>query len=485
MLDLEALATKVGAYRIGDVTALDNRSVLQRVQTYRRRFGGIAQLVDARDMNRRVPSGSYEVSRKYDGEFTAIRVMGGQAFTINLGGTVRHGFGALEEAAALTTRAGLEDVTFAAELYVDKGGARERVHDVTRVARGPKNQADVDSLRLAIFDVIDVGGVTPAAFEDSWATIQAVFREGVTAHPVLSRSGVTLEALADEVERVIDAEGAEGLMARSDATGIFKIKRRHSVDLVVLGFSEGTEDRADMLHDMLVGVVRSDGAYQVLTKVGGGFSEEDRKKYFSRLGNHVVPSDYAEVNSAHVAYKMVDPHLVIEVSCLDIISLRGRNTPIERMVLNYEDGRWSAVRSMPLASLISPTFLRERGDKKPSPESVSIRQITDLVAVDNADSTVDDLQLPKSSVLKRRVATKDLRGNTGVRKVMLWATNKAAVSDDYPAYVVYSTDFSPNRAEKLKRELRVTNDRDQADGLYREFCERAFKTGWEIHSDSE
>jgi hypothetical protein len=480
MLDLEALDSKFGAYRVGNVTALDNRSVLQRVQTYRRRFGGIAQLVDARDLAKRIPSGNYEVSRKYDGEFTAVRVQNGQAFSINLGGTVRHGYAALAEAARLTEEAGLDDITFAAELYVDKNGSRERVHDVTRVARGPKTQEDVDSLRLAVFDVIDVSGATPSAFEDSWATVAYVFASGSLVHPVRSRSEVTLDGLQDEVERVIDAEGAEGLMARSDDTGIFKIKRRHSVDLVVLGFSEGTEDRADMLHDMLVGVVRADGAYQVLSKVGGGFSEDDRRAYFARLERHVVPSDYAEVNSDHVAYKMVDPHLVIEVSCLDIISLRARNTAIERMVLNFEGGRWAAVRSMPLASLISPTFLRERDDKTPTPSSVSIRQITDLVAVENADSTVDDLQLPKSSVLKRTVATKVLRGNTGVRKVMLWETNKSDVSDAYPAYVVFSTDFSPNRADKLKREVRVTSDRNQAELLFAEFCDKAFKSGWLI-----
>ena len=45
----------------------------------------------------------------------------------------------------------------------------------------------------------------------------------------------------------VEKEGAEGVVVRSPSAGLFKIKPRHSLDLAVVGFSEGIDDRANVL----------------------------------------------------------------------------------------------------------------------------------------------------------------------------------------------------------------------------------------------
>ena len=49
----------------------------------------------------------------------------------------------------------------------------------------------------------------------------------------------------------------------------FKTMPRHNLDVAVIGFSESAGDRAGLLHDMLVAVLRREGTFHVLGRVGG------------------------------------------------------------------------------------------------------------------------------------------------------------------------------------------------------------------------
>jgi hypothetical protein len=283
------------------------------------------------------------------------------------------------------------------------------------------------------------------------------------------------------MERFTDwviGEGSEGVVVRHDQAGWFKVKLRHNIDCAVIGFSEGTDERKGMLHDLLVAVVRPDGTFQELTRVGGGFSEEDRRAIAAELRKRIVPSDYVAVNNDYVAYEMIRPGMVIEISCLDMIAERTRGGPVKRMVLDWDGKRYSAVVRMPLVSVISPQFIRIRDDKQPVPEDVGIKQVTDLVNVADAEKPAHADDAPASELLEREVYVKTMRGNKMVRKLLLWKTNKTERAD-FPAYVVYLTDFSPNREEPLKREIRVASNERTARSLFEKMAKEYFITGWE------
>jgi ATP dependent DNA ligase C terminal region len=275
-------------------------------------------------------------------------------------------------------------------------------------------------------------------------------------------------------------EGGEGVVARSEKFGWYKIKPRHSIDVAVIGYSHGIEDRADMLHSLLLGLVREDGTYHVIGRTGGGFSDEQRLTMPVELSKLVATSTYAEVNSDRVAYKMLKPGLVAEISCLDIISETSDGSTIDRMVIewNAATSSWAGVRRLPFASIISPQFERLRTDKLPCFEDTGPSQLTRIVELPDDAVGVTGLHLPKAEVIKRAIATKELKGKVMVRKLLLWKTNKEQLSPDYPAYVLLLTDFSPNRKTPLEREIRVSASLEQIETYWTTWSTENFVKGW-------
>jgi hypothetical protein len=487
VLDGSLLEFKLGQYRVGPATALSDPQLLARVQEYRRLTSARMYPLDRGDVRQKLPKADYFVSRKVDGEFTVLIYNGGEVFTLNPGGTVRTGLPVIEEAARLLSKAKVQRAMIAGELYALVDDRRPRVHDVVTVARQPKDEADLNRLRFAVFDIMPLDGAVAGPYADTWKTIGQWFGAGERVHPVETQSAGGPDDVEKLFEKWVVKEGAEGLVARSDTAGLFKIKPRHTLDVAVLGFTESTGDREGMLHDLLYGVMRRDGSLQVLSRVGGGFDDDQRRTMLADLKDMVVSSEYAEVNSDHVAYHMVQPEWVIEISCLDLISQTTRGAPVNRMVLDYQNNGskgYHVIRRLPLATVISPQFIRRREDKSVRPHDVRIDQVSSIVEVPLWDRDARKMSSPRSELLRRTVYTKVLKGETMVRKLVLWKTNKEADGDEFPAYVLHFTDFSPSRKAPLTREVRVSSSLDQMTSLWSGFLAENIKKGWELHSSS-
>jgi hypothetical protein len=342
-------------------------------------------------------------------------------------------------------------------------------------------------LQFAVFDLISLDGKTiEGEFQPTWNRITELFGGGQKIHPVEAREAADLNEIGKLFEQWVETEGGEGLVVRSETAGMFKIKPRHTLDAVVVGFTESVDDREGMMHDLLLAVRRADGSFQILTRVGGGFSEEERRAFLSDLKDITCESDYAEINSDHVAYQMVRPEWVVEISCLDLVSQTTRGGAINRMVLHWNEAsnKYQIIRRMPLVSVISPQFIRRREDKTPTVQDVRIEQVTAIVDVPMADRDARQFTLPQSELLKREVYTKEAKGEVMVRKFVLWKTNKED-NEDYPAYVLHYTDFSPNRKAPLAREVRVSDSEQQIQVLWEELKEANIKRGWDLHTSSE
>ena len=481
LLDQARFEVKLSDYAVGPATALSDPSIHTAAQDYRRGASSRMMPLGKDDIRYKVPSADYHVSRKVDGEFTVLNFVEGQAFSINPGGTVRIGLPWLEEAAELFQKAGIQNAQIAGELFVHNDKRRPRVHDVTNVARGPKSDAELESLRFAPFDIIELDGEPPSEqYASTYQTLESIFADSKMNVPVETRILGDDKAIKNLFEEWVEGEDAEGLVLRSDSAGIFKVKPRHTLDAVVVGFTESTDERVGMLHDMLVAVMRADGSFHILTRVGGGFSEDERRAMLSDLKDMVVESEYVEVNSDYVAYQMVKPEWVVEISCLDLISQTTRGSNINRMVVEFgEDAKeYRVVRRMPLVSVISPQFIRRREDKQPQFEDVQIKQVSDRVEVAMVDTDAKSFELPKSEMLKREVFTKVLKGETMVRKFVILKTNKEQSPEEFPAYVLHYTDFSPNRKEPLQRDIAVSSSEEQIKALLLEMKQDKIKKGW-------
>ena len=168
-----------------------------------------------------------------------------------------------------------------------------------------------------------------------------------------------------------------GRTARS--AGWFKLKLRHNIDAAIIGFSEGTEDRKGILHDLLVAVMRNDGTFHEFVASAEVLRKKTAGSFTTRWIRRVVPSDYVAVNNDYVAYEMIHPGPGDRDLVPDLIPETSKGDPVNRMVLDWDGKAYSALSRMPLASVISPQFVRIRDDKEANVEDVNIRQISDLV----------------------------------------------------------------------------------------------------------
>jgi hypothetical protein len=481
LLDTSALQMLLGSYGTGKASCMSDPFVPLKAQEYRRNLGARMIALDKVTVKEKFPQCDCHISRKIDGEFTLVLIDGKHCCSVNPGGVVRHGLPFMAEAAELLAKAKVKQMLLAGELYVSrKDSRRPRVHDVSRVARQPESQDDLESLSLAVFDILEIDGKpAPTRCNDVFKQIDAVFKSGKKIHPVETYKGKGLDDVMKWFEKWVDGDGAEGVVVRSDTGGLFKIKPRISVDVAVLGFTEGVDDRVGMLHDLLIGLMRQDNTFHVLGRVGGGFTEDQRRDWLSDLKDMAADSDYAEVNDS-VAYQMVRPEWVIEISCLDLIGQNTRGSRIDRMVLGYDQplNMYQSIRRLPLASPISPTFIRRREDKTIRHEHLRLHQIADVIEVPMLETNASQLTLPKSEILKREVFTKTLKGNLMVRKLLLWKTNKESDGGNFPAYVAYFTDFSPGRATPLEREIRISNSREQIEQLWEGMKVENIVKGW-------
>ncbi len=476
------LDTKQGEYRSGKAAqSIGDNSWLQTVRLRRRQLGRMMQAFDVEIAKKRIPDAEYFISRKIDGEFTCLLFQDGEAITMNPGGTVRAGAPFHTEAAEALQAAGIKRAIIAGELYVRRNDdQRPRVHDVVRVARSPSTQAEVDSLCFGIFNSYDLDGADfTMRYGDAMEQVEKLFPDGDRVHPVEFING-SREDVFERYQQWVVEEGAEGVVLRSDSAGVFKIKPKHSLDLAVIGFSEGVDDRSGMLHSMLLGIVRVNGDFQIVSRVGGGFSDQERRELLELLLPRAVESDYHEVNSDQVAYQMIEPGLVAEISCLDIVSRTSHGNTIDKMIVEWsaDKRRWSGVRRLPLGSIISPQYVRMRDDKKPDADSVSIAQLSDIAEIPESNVAATDLELPVSTIINRSSATKVLKGATMVRKLICWKTNKDEESRDFPAYVLHLTDFSPNRKAPLQHEICVSDSKEQIDTLFTEWEKKYYVRGW-------
>ncbi len=483
MIDIEVnhkkLQSKKGDYKAGDARHLADPAFLARAQEYRRSLSLSMKTLPESEISKVPRAKGIFVTRKYDGEFTLLGYDGKKVVSVNPGGTVRMGLPCYIEAEQLLKKAEIGSCLLAGEIYVrDENPEALAIHQVVRKLRAPSSEADLKKLGFAVFDILEIDGSSLSSVKDVFSGLSKLFGKGKLVHPVDNVTVNDHRAISEKFDEWVKREGNEGIVIRHDTLGLYKIKTRHNLDLAVIGFSVGTDSRKGMLHDLLTAVVRPDGTFQEIARVGGGFSDEDRRTIAGTLRKKIVPSEYVAVNNDLVAYEMVRPETVIEISCLDLITERARGGPINRMVLEWDGKRYKALSRLPLVSLISPQFIRIRDDKEAGVEDTSIRQLTQLVPVQEVESSADRAKQPGSELLKREVHVKSMKGNTMVRKLLMWKTNKEKTGD-FPAYVVYLTDFSPNRETPLERDVRFASTKALAENMFRDLAAENFIGGWE------
>src|SRR6185369_15664491 len=140
------METKLGDYAVANAHELTDPTSHHRTQEYRRLAGSRMMALGKDNIRKKLREVEYHVSRKADGK-------------------------------------------------------RARVHDVTRVVRQPESKADLNSLRFAVFDLMELDRKPIAQpYAETWKRIKKIFDNGELARPV---DGVFVKSTSD-VEKKFD-----------------------------------------------------------------------------------------------------------------------------------------------------------------------------------------------------------------------------------------------------------------------------------------
>lgn len=443
---------------------------IQAAIDYKKNVAGKFVLVEGAKLKQRIDGQRFAVTRKIDGHMQVVFYVDSQVFMLNASGKERaRGLKCLDAFVEAVKAAGLKQAIIAAELYLPRDGGRPRCGDVQAALADKRDQ-----LALAPFDIIELDGEAWKAehYADTHNKLCTIF-QNEQVKPVQMRNASSNDEVQQIYEEWVESEGAEGLVVHSEAPIVWKVKTRHTIDAAVIGYT--TADRG--IRDLMFAVRRPDGLFQMFALGSTGMTDDDRADIAKRLSEKHVESQYVLSDSRGIAYQMVKPGLVFEISVLELVA-RGNDDKIKmNPLLKYDEAQgWLMESTTPGVSVLGITLERERTDKQPNETDVRISQLTDICPFEELEG--GKAELAKSELLERHVYKKVSGEKVMLHKFLLWKTNKEQ-SGRYPAYIIYHTDFSSSRKELIKRDMLYSNDEQQIRDLLAAEIADNIKKGWE------
>ena len=439
---------------------------------YKKNIAGKFMLVEGAKMRSRIAGSEFWVTRKIDGHLQILFYCNGEVQLLNSRGIDKAGqLKCMDDAAGCLKTAGVKEAVVAAELYLPREGGRPRCADVQAALADPASR---DRLCLAPFDILSLEGnsFTGAPYGEVYAKLSEIFKCD-SVHPVQMMKASSMEDLQAIYDEWVECDGAEGLVVHSDCGIVSKVKPRHSIDAAVVGYTTGEQG----VRDLMFAVRHVDGAFQVFSVGSGGLSEDDRRSLAERLGAMNVESQYVLTDSRGIAYQMVRPEIVWEVSVLELVA-RGNDDKVRtNALIRYDDEKgWLHEGMTPGVSAFGLTLIRERDDKTPAPELIGVSQLIDLCPFEEPQAASGPMQ--ESTLLDRRVYRKRTGDKVMLHKFLIWKTNKDG-SGRYPAYIFYHTDYSSGRKDILKRDMAYAPTESGIRAILEEEVLSNVKSGWE------
>jgi len=426
--------SRTGTYYCSDTNAVTDQKVLGYTNDYKSKIAKRFINIPWTDLqNKKINLGNeIFTSVKRDGEFTMFVFREGQpSYFVNPNGRARWGLPVNLELEELLRSKQVKALCVVGELwFFDNTGKRTFVHDFLRASRTPESDADITHLVFDVFDIVELDN-TPMLdknFKERFDSLKRIFPMSELIHkesdplgnlihtkivdtsalwPIYQSWVGNKTAEADD-EAEIDAKvgGQEGMVLRTGISGKnFKVKPFYSIDAVIIGYLPNLEDDT-ILSTLLVALIRDDGNYQVLGKVGGGFTDLDRVKVREILKKEEIDEgDVIVVSGDGRKYKMVDPKHIIKIYYQELIQEESDGSQPKKLILKKEDGRWKRLSYVPFVSMRSARYVKQgddlfREDKGiPSDVSVGMNQITRLFPVEVASSIEQMAALPKSEIL--------------------------------------------------------------------------------------
>jgi len=452
--------------------------ILSMLQNYRRSVASAYSPVAPDDISDQIPKGEAYISKKIDGELWFLIQHGKDLALSNSKGKVIFGdFPILKEAkTSLKKSSGLRII--AGELYVDNGDKRTRASYLNK-SMGGGAKAKLDLLRFTAFDVLYADDKTFAMDEyiEKSDYLYSLFKGNKILTAIDTKIVNSSKDLLSQYEQWVTEENHEGMVVRSSSGRVFKIKPSFSIDAVIIGYTERSED-ATQVRSVALALMNENGVYQFIGSCGNIGSDKDRKALMKNLKKNQVDSSWRVTSNTGAMYRFVKPTLVVEIKATDIQSEDSMANSIEKMKLTFDESGWSAAGKSFAASLLHPVLLRTREDKEVNESDIRMTQLSDLCFI-NKSTSKKPVALPESEIIRREVYIKKVKDSMAVRKLVLFQTNKHKVDSDYPAFVLHWTDYSPSRKNPLSRQVRLAPTKKIAESQLESILLENIKAGWE------
>ena len=453
-----------------------DKEIIDKAKQYKKKIAGSFVLVDGNEISGKIAGSQFVATKKIDGSLYGLFFEDGAVLGVSTTGKIIRDIPCLTEAADQLKKHGITSAIIEAELYaVLEGGKRERVGDVSKALA---DKSLWDRLFLAPFDIVMLDGedYRKDSYIETIKELGSIF-DGKLVRPVEYREASSKDEVASIYREWVEEGGAEGIVLHSELPFVYKIKPHHTIDAVIVGFTCGEGDDSNAVRDIAVALMNEEGQLQVTGVTGNGFTNEQRTQLLKELEPMACQSEYIITDSRNVAFRMVKPSIVVEVSVGDFISEASDGTPKMNPLLAFSDSDgYLSEGNTPGVSALHMVFVRLREDKGFNESDIRISQVTDICPF-SQEKAVRLNGLPKSEVLAKRIFTKGSGEKIMVQKYVVWKTNKEE-SSLFPAYVFFYTDFSSGRKEMLKRDIRVSSDRDQIMAFMDDAIEQNVKKGW-------
>jgi len=374
----------------------------------------------------------------------------------------------------------------AGELFatVTRENDRPRVFDFLTISRNPGSYTDLERIHYDIFDIISINQVDllKISYKTRILLCKNIFElknYGKKYCNVIEfESGVPASRLEGLYEKWVNEQRNEGLVIHTKYNLIYKVKPAIDIDCVIIGYSEMLNEKKirglNSISNLLVALMRPDGSYQQLAKVGGGFSEIQRIAFYNLLSPMRTISDLFARESDGRAYVFVEPRYIITVTFTDVISESSKGESVYQPALTFDSAekKCKLIKAMPFVSLISPRFAKVRSEIDPkllgsfpdeqaalplldSPKQVvyhdlRLEQISERVSIDASKAEMETkiISLPKSNlVLKLIFGGEWSKGLKYARKMLIWATNKHGLDPSYASHIFYYSNYALRRSE--------------------------------------
>lgn len=416
-----------------------------------------------------IESEYYYCSIKHDGYFGVLVITNGMAQLYNKSGK-------LLACPTITSSSlsGVKNAILAGEICVFKDNKSTSHAEVARAIANPEKQ----DLRFGVFDILEIdGNPPPTDLKEKIKLMQDLIKEPGAVFCIEQNYFESRKDIVTFYESV--ATDYEGAVVKSANGIINKIKKTITLDLVVLGFAETNDPENNTLRELLLGVVLDDGNFQILTKCGTGYKDAERKSILETLQKTIVPSEFTEVSGAKTAFVMVNPEMVVEISCLDLNSTTI-NGSIRKPVLNFStDKGYTIIDQSNTLSCFAPVFVKIRDDKQANSKDSGAFQAYAIVSPEEEISGVESSVL--SEIILREVYCKEGKTATAVRKIMGIKTNKENTGLYAPYMVVY-TDFSADRSSPLDQDVFLSYSEEEMKTTFEAVKLENIKKGWQLNS---